>query len=116
MVAMMPPRRCTVCRGLVVGRCACRKPWMQARPVDRIRGRKLQQMRLDLFTRQPLCALCQTMTPPRITIATIRDHIVPLAEGGRDDDSNAQPLCDACSDAKSQAESKRGQRRSEATR
>jgi 5-methylcytosine-specific restriction protein A len=48
-----------------------------------------------------------------LTIATIRDHVIPLAEGGRDDESNVQPLCQACSDAKSQRESKRGQRRSE---
>ena len=43
--------------------------------------------------------------------ATIRDHIVPLAEGGLDHDQNVQALCVACHDAKTQAESQRGQKR-----
>lgn len=81
--------------------------------MPRIRGRQLQQLRLDLFSRQPFCVLCLAKAPRMLTIATIRDHVIPLAEGGRDDESNVQPLCQACSDAKSQRESKRGQRRSE---
>ena len=44
-------------------------------------------------------------------MATIRDHIVPLAEGGRDTDDNTQALCEACSDTKTAAESQRGMRR-----
>jgi 5-methylcytosine-specific restriction protein A len=44
----------------------------------------------------------------RVRVASIRDHIVPLAEGGRDDESNVQPLCEECSDAKTIEESKRG--------
>jgi 5-methylcytosine-specific restriction protein A len=45
------------------------------------------------------------------TLATIRDHIVPLAEGGQDTETNAQPLCQACSDTKTYAEAQRGRRR-----
>ena len=40
----------------------------------------------------------------RTTPATIRDHVVPLAEGGHDVDANVQALCVACHDVKTQAE------------
>ena len=66
-------------------------------------------MRAELFTREPLCAVCQRLG--RVTLATQRDHIVPLAEGGADDDSNVQGLCHDCHDAKSKAERQRGVQR-----
>jgi len=78
-------------------------------PVCRVRGRKLQQLRLQLFRRQPWCVLC--LEQGNYTQPTIRDHIVPLAEGGRDDASNEQALCDACNQRKAQAEAARGARR-----
>jgi 5-methylcytosine-specific restriction endonuclease McrA len=47
-----------------------------------------------------------------ITRATvIRDHVIPLAEDGRDDETNEQALCQDCSDTKTQEEAKRGVRR-----
>jgi 5-methylcytosine-specific restriction protein A len=48
----------------------------------------------------------------RVTLATQRDHIKPLAEGGADDQSNEQGLCHACHEGKSEAERLRGLRRS----
>jgi 5-methylcytosine-specific restriction endonuclease McrA len=69
-------------------------------------GRKLQLQRAALFAREPLCREC--IKYGRISEAVIRDHIVPLAEGGSDDDDNIQPLCRACSDAKTATESARG--------
>ena len=39
-----------------------------------------------------------------VTVATQRDHIVALEEGGADDSSNEQGLCDSCHEAKSLAE------------
>lgn len=75
----------------------------------RVTGRKLQAMRADLFSRNPLCVECDRQG--RVTLATQRDHIVPLAEGGQDDDSNVQGLCLECHDEKSLAERLRGQRR-----
>lgn len=66
-------------------------------------------MRKALFEREPLCAEC--LKHGRVTVATQRDHIVPLAEGGKDDDLNVQGLCAPCHDEKSQAESVRGRRR-----
>jgi 5-methylcytosine-specific restriction protein A len=69
-------------------------------------GRALQRNRAALFSREPLCRQCARTGVT--TLAVIRDHIVPLAEGGPDTDDNVQPLCQACSDAKTAAESARG--------
>ena len=93
------------------GRCPThqRDPWYQADQPERIRGRRLQRLRAHLFDRQPICVLCEAQG--RTTLATIRDHITPLAEGGRDDESNVQALCQACSDLKTAKESARGKRR-----
>jgi 5-methylcytosine-specific restriction protein A len=78
-------------------------------PVKRVTGRRLQAMRAKLFARQPLCVLC--LIQDRVTPATQRDHIIPLAEGGLDDETNEQALCDDCHDAKSIGEAQRGRRR-----
>lgn len=53
----------------------------------------------------PLCCECQALGITRLW--TQRDHIVPLAEGGTDDPSNIQGLCDEHHDAKSKAEALR---------
>ena len=41
--------------------------------------------------------------------AGICDHIVPIAEGGTEEDSNLQTLCKACDKLKTQKESKKAQ-------
>jgi 5-methylcytosine-specific restriction enzyme A len=66
-------------------------------------------MRAELFAREPLCRLCAARGD--VVLATERDHIVPLEEGGKDEDANVQPLCADCHDAKSKAERARGVRR-----
>lgn len=94
------------------GRCAKhpRQAWAKpATATKRITGRRLQAMRAELFARAPLCAECERQG--RVTLATQRDHIKSLAEGGADDDSNVQGLCADCHDAKSKAEAARGVRR-----
>jgi 5-methylcytosine-specific restriction enzyme A len=78
-------------------------------PVPRVRGRRLQQLRAQLFAAEPWCVACLRLG--RRTRATIRDHVIPLAEGGSDDEANVQALCQACSDAKTQAEAQRGMSR-----
>jgi 5-methylcytosine-specific restriction protein A len=110
------PRPCsfTACRVLVrdgSGRCAKhpRIAWTRGTPTKRITGRKLQAMRAALFAREPLCVECKRQG--RISEATQRDHIIPLAEGGPDDETNEQALCDACHEEKSRGESIRGRRR-----
>ena len=82
-------------------------------PTKRITGRKLQRMRAALFARAPWCVLCELHG--RKTRATIRDHKIPLAEGGLDDETNEQGLCLDCSDAKTEEETARGVRRSQMT-
>jgi 5-methylcytosine-specific restriction protein A len=63
-------------------------------------------MRAALFTRDPLCAECRRHG--RAVPATQRDHVIPLEEGGPDDETNEQGLCDDCHAAKSKAEAARG--------
>ena len=67
-------------------------------------------MRAALFAANPLCVECTRLG--RVTLATQRDHIIPLCEGGADDSDNSQGLCDACHEGKSLAESLRARRRS----
>ena len=82
------------------------KPWVHNNPVNRLRGRALQRERERLLSEYPLCVLC--LAAGRDTVATIRDHIVPLAEGGEDARDNTQAICQACHDAKTKQEPKRG--------
>jgi 5-methylcytosine-specific restriction protein A len=95
------------------GRCSKhpRKSWAKnVTATKRMTGRRLQKARAELFAKCPLCARCKALG--LVTLATQRDHIIPLEEGGRDDDSNVQGLCHDCHDVKSKAERVRGQRRS----
>jgi 5-methylcytosine-specific restriction protein A len=69
-------------------------------------GRALQKERRHLFDKEPLCRECDKAG--RTTLAKIRDHIVPLAFGGKDERSNTQPLCQECSDKKTKTESLSG--------
>ena len=109
------PKPCKICDTLVRDgstRCDAHKlpPWRQTATYKRTSGRRLQKQRAELFAREPMCRECRKHG--RLSIATIRDHIRPLAEGGTDDDDNIQPLCLPCSDAKTAAESARGADRS----
>jgi 5-methylcytosine-specific restriction protein A len=54
---------------------------------------------MHLFARHPFCQICQS------ALATIRDHRVNLAAGGRDTPDNEQALCAECHDKKTAAES-----------
>jgi len=96
----LPPR---------IGSTKGRPAWARTSSA-RIRGYTLQQLRRRLFDEQPLCVSCLELG--RTEPATIRDHIVPLAEGGLDLEANTQALCAACHDRKSALETKRGSARS----
>jgi 5-methylcytosine-specific restriction enzyme A len=63
-------------------------------PSSRIRGRKLQTLRLRYFQEFPLCVACEARG--EIRAATELDHITPLFKGGTNDYSNYQGLCEAC--------------------
>lgn len=44
----------------------------------------------------------------RVTLATEVDHVIPQAEGGTDQDTNLQAICEACHKTKTAAETARG--------
>jgi 5-methylcytosine-specific restriction protein A len=68
-------------------------------------GRQHQVLRAELLAREPLCRPCSQKDPPRVTTATIADHIVPLAKGGAKYDlTNMQPVCAECHDKKTRAD------------
>lgn len=74
-----------------------RHAWGRSTPApQRIRGRRLQTLRKRQFDKQPICQIC--LPKGFITLAVIRDHVIPLAEGGTDTDDNTQSLCQSCSD------------------
>jgi 5-methylcytosine-specific restriction enzyme A len=77
--------------------------------VHRLRGHRLDQARKALHARTPWCALCRRVLALR---DSIRDHIVPLAEGGAEVEANTQILCRPCSQTKTAAEARRGAARS----
>ena len=74
-----------------------------------ITGRGLQAARERLYVQQGgYCAMCNVMTSLK---GMVRDHTIPLAEGGPDTEGNTRGLCVPCSEAKTKAEAIRGQRR-----
>jgi len=102
-----PLRPCSVCRQIG---CTThvRTPWRSKDkpPPPRIRGRKLQALRAELFRERPFCEKgCGR-------VATVVDHVVPLAEGGADNHVNRQVLCHQCHKAKTDLEAARGVSRS----
>lgn len=67
---------------------------------------KWRKARADFLAKNPLCRECSQRG--RTKIATIVDHIVPIADGGSMwSRSNWQPLCGTCSDAKTAQENVR---------
>jgi 5-methylcytosine-specific restriction protein A len=56
------------------------------------------QQRRRRLAAEPLCRRCKAKGIVRI--ATVPDHIIALVNGGTDDDSNIQCLCQPCHDAK----------------
>ncbi|MDO7841091.1 HNH endonuclease [Sphingomonas immobilis] len=81
-----------------------RKAWKrsQLEPDTRLRGRAGMEQRRRRLMAEPLCRACAKLSIVRA--AVVPDHIIPLSEGGRDDDGNIQCLCQEHHDAKSKAE------------
>lgn len=69
---------------------------------QRIRGRKLQQLRAAWFSQHPLCVKCEERN--LVTLAVELDHRIPLHQGGTDEPSNWQGLCKPCHIEKSVTE------------
>lgn len=63
--------------------------------VERKRGRAGQRQRQRRLDRSGgLCEHC--LAAGRTTIATVVNHILPLAHGGSDFDENTENLCEEC--------------------
>ncbi len=82
--------------------------------IERIRGRKLQDIRKRYFAKHQVCQCSDSRCPHmqgydgsplwHTKEATILDHIKPLHQGGTNDESNYQGLCEMCHDYKSTTE------------
>lgn len=75
---------------MAFGRCSFRALLM----VERKRGRAAVAQRLRRLRAEPLCRDCAAWGFVRE--ATVPDHIVPLTQGGSDEDSNIRCLCADC--------------------
>jgi 5-methylcytosine-specific restriction enzyme A len=75
------------------------KAWTRRNEPPRLRGRGAVERRKRVLERFPACVMC------RRAASTVADHIVNLARGGADDESNMQGLCESCHALKTQRES-----------
>ena len=64
----------------------------------RQRGRKWMERRAQHLRMHPLCVHC--IRQSRVTAAQEVDHVIALANGGKDTDDNLQSLCIPCHQAK----------------
>lgn len=87
MVKMLKPRLQTMQQTL---RMAPSNP--DATP--RQRGRAWMVIRARWLRAHPLCVSCEQTG--RVAAATKLDHVTPLWQGGADDESNYQGLCEPC--------------------
>ena len=64
----------------------------------RLRGRKLQDTRLRIWSESPFCQSCKKMVfyPDGFEL----DHKRPIHKGGGDEDENLQVLCPECHNRK----------------
>ena len=85
-----------------------KQAWVRNRPapIKRLSGRPLQRLRAKSKEQNPLCVQCQAAGFVRLW--DVLDHIVPLEEGGTNDESNLQGLCHDCHDEKTERERQRG--------
>lgn len=76
----------------------------KAGATERVRGRAWMETRRRVALAHGYrCAGCGCVwVPSRDQI----DHAVPLEQGGTNEDSNLQPLCSACHDAKTASEAR----------
>lgn len=71
----------------------------------RMTGRRLQRRNRNWLTMHPLCVHCEAKG--LVVAAAEVDHVIPLEQGGPDDETNLQGLCHACHKAKTAAEARK---------
>lgn len=73
-------------------------PWKPPSIRDRNRyGHSWQKTRAATLRAEPLCRMC--LAAGRTVAATVVDHIMPIEDGGTNEQSNLQPLCKRCHDS-----------------
>lgn len=89
-----------------------REPWQRSsgQKTKRKRGRAGQRDRKQVLFEEPFCRECLKNGLKRAS--DVVDHTTPLAEGGSDDRTNKQGLCNPCHDAKTKREARRGRNHS----
>lgn len=71
----------------------------------RQRGRAWMTRRDSWLSKHPLCCHCEQAG--RVSLANEVDHIIPLWDGGADDETNFQSLCGPCHKTKTAGEAAR---------
>lgn len=110
-----PPVWCPRCRVAHSNKCPQKKAWSSGKRSGKGRGgRPWRRIRKTIFERDNY--LCQEhyrsgrLVPVELhgDNAGHCDHIVSKQDGGTDNESNLETLCQQCHKAKTQAESVRG--------
>ena len=86
-----------------------KKRYPRESPTARGYGREWRKFRLVYLAENPLCVLCAGLKPPRLTPATVIDHIKPMSQGGaKFDPDNLRAVCKACHDGPVQSYNRTG--------
>lgn len=80
------------------------KPLGKTIAQQRVRGSAGVKLRRQVLREEPICRVCLAADTLPILPSRDVDHIVPLFEGGSNDRSNLQGICDPHHKAKSTAE------------
>jgi 5-methylcytosine-specific restriction enzyme A len=94
------------------GRCPAHKrpAWQRSSPGPSPYNYAHQKLRAEVLAAEPVCYLCHNAR------ATTLDHVIPLAEGGTSDRSNARGACKNCQQSKASREGARARARIRAGR
>lgn len=108
-------RWCNRCKAVHSTSCPDAPVWIKPVRVRSGRGgRPWERKRERVFKRDNFLCQIHLLSDQLVTVdlhgdnAGVCDHIVPLAEGGSDDESNLQTICKHCDKIKTSIESLRG--------